>query len=101
MEVVQRPLWMKDAVVIVTTMAVFALIAFIYVKLDPIVLIPPESIISTCPARWVYMTEKKVCEPQYPTKCKPFDPDAYPSAKEKCDIAHACGTYWKGLCDVK
>lgn len=100
MEVLQRPLWMKDAVIVVTTLSVFALIAFIYVKLKPTVLIPPESIISKCPARWVFMTEKKRCEPQYPTKCKPFDPDTY-SDSEKCDIARACGTYWKGLCDFK
>lgn len=98
MEEVLRPLWMKDAVIVVTTLSIFALIAFIYVKLQPIVMIPPESIIAQCPSRWVYMVEQKMCQPQYPTKCKPFDPDNY-SEKEKCDIARTCGTYWKGLCD--
>ena len=100
MEVIQRPLWMKDAVIIVTTLAVFALITFIYIKLKPTVVIPPESAVSTCPARWVYMTEKQECQPQYPTKCKPFNPESF-SDSEKCSISQACGTYWKGLCDFK
>ena len=91
---------MKDAVIIVTTLAVFALITFIYIKLKPTVVIPPESAVSTCPARWVYMTEKQECQPQYPTKCKPFNPESF-SDSEKCSIVQACGTYWKGLCDFK
>lgn len=100
MEVVQRPLWMKDVVIIVATLSVFALAMFIYIKLDPIVLIPPPSVISKCPARWVFMPEQNECQPQYPTKCKPFNPDVY-SDSEKCDIVRECGTYWKGLCDFK
>lgn len=100
MEVVKRPAWMKDAVIIVTTLSVFALIMFIYIKIKPIVVIPPESIIAKCPSRWVFMTERAECQPQYPSKCKPFNPDSY-SDSEKCDIAKTCGTYWKGLCDFK
>ncbi len=97
METILRKPWHRDMVVIFATISVFALITFIYFKLDPIVVIPAESVISDCPTRWYFDTDAKECKPTYSTKCKGFNPNQY-SAKEKCDIAKSCGTSWKGLC---
>lgn len=97
MEVIVRNPWMKDAVVVVTTVAVFALATFVYLKLRPTVVLPPESVISKCPARWLYNTDTGECVPQYATQCMAFDPDKQSDA-QKCDIARSCGTHWKGLC---
>ena len=97
METILRKPWHKDMVVIFTTICVFALITYIYLRLDPIVVIPRETAVSDCPSRWYYDTELKECKPTYSTKCKSFDPKRYTSS-EKCDIAQSCGTSWKGLC---
>ncbi len=97
METILRNPWHRDIVVISTTICVFALITYLYFKLDPIVVIPPETSISDCPTRWLYDVETKECKPTYSTKCKSFNPEKY-SASEKCDIAKTCGTSWKGLC---
>lgn len=90
--------WMKDLVIVVSTLAVLGLVAFGYLKLKPTVVIPPPGVISKCPARWVFNTDTSECEPQYSTKCKAFNPNSV-SDVEKCDIVKACGTYWKGLCN--
>jgi hypothetical protein len=95
MNVILRTRSMKDAVVIVTTLGVFALIVYLYLLLKPTVILPPPSLISKCPTRWTYDPDTGDCTPQYPTQCKSFNPDAYP---DKCGIASACGTTWKGLC---
>lgn len=92
-----RPLWVKDAIVIVSTLAVFLLVGFAYLSLKPTVVIPPPGVVAKCPARWIFNTDTSECEPQYSTKCKAFNPDKV-SDVDKCDIVHSCGTYWKGLC---
>jgi hypothetical protein len=94
----QRPL-VKDALVIVVTLGVFALVAYVYLKLRPTVILPPPSMVATCPGRWSYDPDTRNCVPQYTTQCKAFDPEAY-TPVQKCDIANACGTYWKGLCTL-
>ena len=93
-----RPYWLKDAIVIATTIGVAILVGFLYMKLKPTVVIPPPGVVSKCPARWSFNVATGECEPQYSTKCLAFNPDKV-SDKEKCDIVQACGTYWKGLCD--
>ncbi len=97
MEVIVRNPLVKDAVIVVTTVAVFALATFIYLRLKPTVILPPESVISKCPSRWVYNTDTSECEPQYATQCTSFDPDKQTDS-QKCDISRSCGTTWKGLC---
>ena len=97
METILRNPLHRDIVVICTTVGVFALITYLYFKLEPIVVIPPESIVADCPTRWLYDVDAKECRPTYSTKCKGFDPTKY-SVSEKCDIAKSCGTSWKGLC---
>lgn len=99
-EAVFRQPWVKDVVIIGTTLAVLALIVTGYLALKPTLVLPPPSIISKCPARWVYNPETLECEPQGSTVCKPFNPDKVSDA-EKCDIAYSCQTYWKGLCSPK
>lgn len=95
--IISRTPLMKDMVIIFTTLAVSALVIFVYIKLKPIVIIPPETAISQCPSRWMYDVDSKECQPQYATQCKAFNPDQF-TTKEKCDIVTSCGTDWKGLC---
>ena len=97
MDVITRNPWLKDVFVIATTLIVFGLVAYGYISLKPIVVIP-TGVIAKCPARWVFNTDTSECEPQYSTKCKAFDPSKVSEA-EKCVIVRSCGTYWKGLCD--
>jgi len=99
MEAIFRPLWMKDAVIVVSTLAVLALIVWAYMRLRPSVVLPHGGIVAQCPARWSRDGETGECVPQYPTQCKSFNPDTYTDA-QKCDIAQSCGTYWKGLCGL-
>jgi len=42
----------------------------------------------------------KMCEPQYSTKCMPFDPDAptLNTVSARCNLANTCGTDWSGVC---
>jgi hypothetical protein len=98
MEAILRSRYVKDAVVILVTLGVFALIVFIYIKVRPTVYLPALGKYTKCPTRWVYDADLKECFPLYPTKCNPFDPDGMSSA-EKCDVASTCGTTWKGLCE--
>ena len=93
-----RAYWLKDAIVIGTTLGVFLLISFFYLWLKPTVVIPPPSVIAKCPARWSYNVDTQECEPQYSTQCLAFNPDKI-NDTDKCDIVKVCGTYWKGLCN--
>ena len=87
----------KDLLVILSTLGVFALVSYVYMVLKPTVILPANTKVSTCPTRWTYDPDTKICTPQYPTKCLPFNPDRY-NNREKCDIANSCETGWKGLC---
>jgi hypothetical protein len=97
MEVVVRSAYTKDLVVVVTTIGVFALVCWLYLKYQPVIVLSNTDMLTTCPTRWIYRVESRECAPLYPTKCMPFNPDSY-SPREKCDIAKSCGTSWKGLC---
>ena len=100
MEAIQRNLDTKDFVIILTTTCVFAIIVYIYLDLlKPTVILKKKGCSSVCPTRWIYDEKTGFCNPVYPTSCKPFDPKTYHSVSEKCDIAKACGTSWKGLCE--
>jgi len=98
MEVIIRSPMLKDSVVILTTIGVFALFAFVYLYLKPTVVLPPPGWNIPCPDRWSYDPDTDYCTPQYPTQCKSFMSSSYMDASQKCDIAKACGTSWKDIC---
>lgn len=76
---------------------VLILVAYKYVINPQIVLTPQKT---QCPDRWLYNSGTKLCEPQYPTKCSAFDPEAHTleTASAKCNVARECGTSWSGYC---
>jgi hypothetical protein len=85
----------KDAIVVVVTLGVFALVSFVYLKLRPTIILKPDMLHGTCPDRW--MMQDGECTPLYPTQCKAFNPEMYKG--QECEIARSCGTSWKGLCN--
>ena len=111
-----------DFLVVVVTLGVLALITFIYLKLNPTILLPNTEFYNQCPDRWIFREDNYAsgnstplpkpslsglptmfstqvvgkCWPTYQTTCQPFDPSLYTSTR--CDIAKSCGTTWTGLC---
>lgn len=89
--------FLKDAIVVIVTIGVFALVTYTYLKLEPTIVLPRRWLgpVSPCPDRWV--DEDGECRPMYETHCNSFKPDLYRG--KECEIARACGTSWKGLCN--
>lgn len=86
---------LKDTLVIVVTLGVFALFTYIYlVKLQPTIVMKHVESENPCPDRWSF--DGSNCNPNYETQCNPFDPLNYKG--HECEIARSCGTSWKGLC---
>ena len=88
------PFW-KDLLVIVVPLGVFTLFVYAYLILRPTVVLKPSIEHATCPDRWVEKDGE--CIPQYPTKCQPYNPIFYQG--QECEIAAACGTTFKGMCN--
>ena len=88
----------KDIMVIVITIAVFAVFCWGYFNLaHPTIIVKRKDLqgyVNPCPDLWIF--ENGICRPSYETKCKPFDPALYKG--QECDIVKSCGTSWKGLC---
>lgn len=86
---------MKDLFVVIVTLGVFALFVYLYLVLRPTVVIPPNTKHSGCPDRW--LEKNGECVPMYETHCQPYIPSLY--VGNECDIAKACGTTFKGICN--
>ena len=90
--------YLKDGIIVGTTIAIFALFAYVYLYLKPTVVLPPRDWVTPCPNRWSYDPDTDYCTPQYSTPCKSFMSSSYTDPEQRCDIAKACGTSWKGMC---
>jgi hypothetical protein len=82
---------------------VFTLLMLVIYKfvINPqVVLTLDPTKMAKCPDAWVYNSGTKLCEPNMPSECYPFDPDApaIQSAAAKCNLARTCGTSWSGMC---
>lgn len=84
----------KDVFVITVTLGIFALFVYVYLIIRPTIVLSPDVKHSGCPDRWLEVNGE--CVPQYPTTCKPYNPQLY--AGQECEIARACGTSFKGMC---
>jgi hypothetical protein len=87
--------FLKDMIVIIVTLGVFSLFAYAYITLRPTIFLKPSTEHSGCPDRWI--EKDGMCTPQYQTKCQPYNPLLY--AGQECEIAAACGTSFKGMCN--
>lgn len=113
-----------DILIVLVTLSLFALVTYIYLKLEPTILLPNTELVGQCPDRWIFREDNYAggsdvgsppnqpgtqdnttrlstrvigkCYPTYQTTCEPFDPSMY--MKTRCDIAKSCGTTWHGLC---
>lgn len=86
---------MKDIFVIMITLGIFALFVYVYLVIRPTIVLSSEGQLSGCPDRWLEVDGE--CVPQYETNCKPYKPLLYQG--QECEIARACGTSFKGLCN--
>ena len=81
---------------IVVTLLLLAIYKFV---INPQMVIPPGKG-GTCPELWLLNPGSNMCEPQYTTKCTPFDPNSptLQNSVAKCSLAHSCGTDWAAHC---
>jgi hypothetical protein len=86
---------MKDMIVIVVTIGIFALFVYLYLIIRPTIVLSREKSFSGCPDRWLEVNGE--CVPQYETQCKPYNPLLFQG--QECEIARACGTSFKGMCN--
>ncbi len=84
-----------------TLVFTLAMLAFYKFVINPQVVFSLDPTkMAKCPDAWTYNMATKLCEPNMPTSCYPFDPDAptIQSAVAKCNLARTCGTSWSGMC---
>ena len=89
--------FMQDMLVILGTLATFAVVTAFYLALKPTVFLEETLGHNQCPDQWVYRSEDSMCHPLYQTECVPFNPEVL--KVDRCQIAKNCSTTWKGLCD--
>jgi len=75
---------------------VVVFIIYKYVINPQIVITPSMKTASKCPDRWTF--DNGMCNPDYDTKCVPFDPSKIKLSYQACNIARQCGTNWSEMC---
>jgi hypothetical protein len=89
-----------NTVVLTVVFTLIMLVIYKFVINPQVVLTLDPTKMAKCPDSWTYNMTTSMCEPNMPTTCYPFDPDApaIQSAAAKCNLARTCGTSWSGMC---
>jgi hypothetical protein len=89
---------MSNAVVAVWTFVwiILFVVIYRYVFNPQIVITPSVEKLKGCPDRWTF--NGKLCEPDYTTSCRPFDPKTITTLSQACNICKSCGTNWSNMC---
>jgi hypothetical protein len=85
--------------VVVAVVVTVLLLAFYKYVINPQMVIPAGKG-SPCPDKWLLNFGSGMCEPQYSTECRAFDPKTptLQTPEAKCNLAQACGTDWPANC---
>ena len=85
--------------VVISVLVTLLLLAIYKFVINPQMVIPPGKG-GPCPELWLLNPGSGMCEPQYTTKCTPFDPNTptLKTSESKCNLAHMCGTDWAAHC---